>query len=90
MTLQIVCRTEEKERVIELHGWLGQPEIAELHKTCGSMPPPFSLDLTHLTSASAEGILALKEERARGARLANSSPYIALLLRDRPDAEPES
>jgi hypothetical protein len=76
--------------VIELHGWLGKPEIAELHKACESTPPPLCLDLTHLTSASAEGILALKEERARGARLANSSPYIALLLRERPNAERES
>ena len=90
MTLQIVCRTNEKERVIELHGWLGKPEVVELHKVCASASPPVCLDLTNLTSASADGILALKEERARGARLAGASPYVALLLRDRPHAEPES
>ena len=40
MTLQIVCRTNEKERVIELHGWLGKPEVVELHKVCASASPP--------------------------------------------------
>lgn len=90
MTLQIVCRTSERERVVELHGWLGRPEIVELQKVCASTPLPLCLDLTNLASASADGILVLKEQRARGVRLAGASPYIALLLRDRSQPEPES
>lgn len=90
MTLQIVCRTTEKERVIELHGWLGRPEVGELRKACSSASLPLCLDLTNLTSASTDGIVALKEQRARGARLAGASPYIALLLRHQPQSEPES
>ena len=88
MTLQIVYRTNEGEGMVELHGWLGKPEVVEFHKVCASTPLPFRVDLTNLTSASADGILALKEQRARGARLVGASPYIALLLRDEPQAKP--
>jgi hypothetical protein len=88
MTLQIVCRTNGVGGVVELHGWLGRAEVVEFHKVCASTPLPFRVDLTNLTSASVEGILALKEERAKGVRLVGASPYIALLLRDEPQAKP--
>jgi hypothetical protein len=81
MTLQIVCRMAEKEGIIELHGWLSGPEVAEFEGACSSHPHPLRIDLENLAGASADGILALREQQAQGARLTGASPYIDLLLR---------
>lgn len=80
MTLQIVGRMVEGEAVVELHGWLSELEIGEFQSECAQHPPPLRIDLKNLSGASADGILALKEQRARGARLTGASPYIELLL----------
>ena len=80
MTLQIVGRVVEGEAVVELHGWLSELEISEFQSECALHPPPLRIDLKNLSGASADGILALKEQRARGARLTGASPYIELLL----------
>ena len=66
--------------MIELHGWLRAPEIVEFKDTCATQPMPLRIDLENLSGASADGILALKEQRARGVRLTGASPYIELLL----------
>jgi hypothetical protein len=83
MTLQIVCQAGQGTAVIELHGWLSGPEIAEFQKACASQPLPLRIDLKNLAGATAAGILALKEQRARGASLSGASPYIGLLLHGR-------
>lgn len=80
MTLQIVVRDADLEPVIELHGWLRGPEIVEFQDACSHRAPPLRIDLQNLSGASADGILALKEQRARGAVLTGASPYIELLL----------
>jgi hypothetical protein len=80
LTLQIVCVRGDEEVRIELHGRLSGPEIAEFQTTCAAQRPPLHIDLENLSGASADGILALKEERAKGARLTGASPYIELLL----------
>jgi hypothetical protein len=86
MTLQIVSLLVEGEARIELHGWLTGREIAEFQAACASQSPPFSIDLENLSGASPDGIVALKEQRARGASLTSASPYIELLLSGRPRA----
>jgi hypothetical protein len=83
VTLQIVCAHVEGEARIELHGRLSGPEIAEFETACAAERPPLRIDLENLAGASADGILALKEQRARGARLVGASPYIELLLSGR-------
>jgi hypothetical protein len=80
MTLQIVSLLVEGEGRIELHGRLTGLEIAEFQAACASQTPPFRIELANLSGASTDGILALKEQRARGARLTGASPYIELLL----------
>ena len=80
MTLQIVCVRADDEARVELHGRLSGPEIVEFRTACASLPPPVRIDLENLSGASADGILALREQRARGARLTGASPYIELLL----------
>jgi len=87
MTLQIVCRVADRESVVELHGWLSGPEITEFQSTCVSRELPLRIELQSLVGASSEGILALREQRARGARLCRASPYIDLLLRVESDRQ---
>ena len=83
LTLHIVCVRVEGEARIALHGRLSGPEIAEFQSACASEAPPIRIDLENLSGASPDGILALKEQRARGARLVGASPYIELLLSGR-------
>ena len=78
-----MARAADPEFLIELHGWLRGPEIAEFQEAC-ARPLPLRIDLENLSGASADGILALKEQRARGARLTGASPYIELLLTGAP------
>jgi hypothetical protein len=66
--------------VLELHGFVSGPEIAELQAACAAATFPLRIDLANVACASAEGILALCEQRARGAVLVNASPYLELLL----------
>jgi hypothetical protein len=80
MILRIVSRVVGTEQVIELHGWLNGPEVAEFLRVCASSALPICIDLGNLAGADAEGILALREQEARGARLNRASPYIELLL----------
>jgi len=82
--LQIVLAHAVGEARIELHGRLSGPEVAEFARACAAQAPPLSIDLENLSGASADGILALKEQRARGAHLTGASPYIELLLGDGP------
>ena len=87
MTLLIASRTVEGEAVIELHGWLSGLEIAEFRGACARTSVPLRIQLENLSGASADGILALREQQARGARLSGASPYIRLLLGGRPDGD---
>lgn len=81
VTLQIVCRAaSDEEFVVELHGWLRGPEIVEFEEACARRPLPLRIDLENLAGASPNGIMALREQRARGALLSGASPYIELLL----------
>jgi hypothetical protein len=82
VTLQIMCARVEGEARLELHGRLAGPEIAEFQVACATQAAPLRIDLENVSGASADGILALKEQRARGARLVGASPYIELLLGD--------
>jgi hypothetical protein len=80
VTLLIASRSVDSESIVELHGRLSGPEVAAFRGACASKPIPLRIDLANLSGASADGILALKEEQARGARLTNASPYVELLL----------
>ena len=82
MTLQILSVNVGGTAQIELHGRLSALEVTEFRSVCAAQPAPVTIDLTNLSGASAEGILALRAERARGARLTGASPYIELLLED--------
>ena len=63
MTLHIVCVRAEGEVRIELHGRLSGPEVEEFQQTCAGQPKPLRIELENLSGASADGILALKEQQ---------------------------
>jgi hypothetical protein len=80
MTLRMVLEAAEGETVLALHGWLVGPEVAEFERVVAAAPLPLRVDLANLVSADLPGIAALRAQRVRGVRLANTSPYIAILL----------
>ena len=81
MTLRMVLQASNGEASLALHGWLTGPEVAEFERVVATAPLPLRLDLANLVSVDLPGIAALQAQRARGARLANASPYIAILLK---------
>lgn len=80
MTLRMVVEADRREAVLALHGWLSGPEVAEFERVVETTPLPLRIDLAQLVGADASGLTALRTQRTRGARLANASPYIGLLL----------
>jgi hypothetical protein len=89
MTLRIVMQTTKGEAVLALHGWLSGPEVAEFERVVGAAPLPLRIDLTNLAGVDGSGITALAAQRVRGARLANASPYVSILLKGH-DEEPRT
>ena len=83
MALRIVRRIVGSGRFLASHGWLNRTAVAEFEKACASGAEPLCLDLNQLVGADAEGVIALKEQRAKGARVLGASPFVQLLL-DRP------
>jgi hypothetical protein len=89
MTLRMVVQSGKGEAVLSLHGWLSGPEVGEFERVVGTAPLPLRIDLTNLAGADRSGITALCAQRERGARLANVSPYIGLLLKGQDEAGAE-
>jgi hypothetical protein len=81
MTLRIVVQAAKGESVLALHGWLAGPEVAEFERVAGTLSPPLRIDLASLAGVDPSGITALQAQRTHGARLANASPYISILLK---------
>jgi hypothetical protein len=86
MTLRMVMQATRGEAVLGLHGWLAGPEVAEFERVVGAAPLPLRIDLANLAGADPSGITALHTQRDRGARLANASPYIGILLQSGDEA----
>jgi hypothetical protein len=80
MTLRLVMQSEKAGAALALHGWLSGPEVEEFVRIVAEAPLPLSIDLANLVGADPSGITALLAQRERGARLANASPYISILL----------
>jgi hypothetical protein len=89
MTLRLVVeRAEVGATELAVHGWLSGPEVAEFERVAGTVPLPMRIDLSQLAGADQAGLLALCAQRARGACLANASPYISLLIKAQEEAGP--
>ena len=66
--------------MVTVAGRLEPSCLEELQKLCRSIEGPFTLDLSSLLSADAEGLAVLRELEAQGAELRGVSPFIRLLL----------
>ncbi len=80
MTLRIFEGADEREAVIELHGWLSAAELDELAKLVAGKSPCLRIDLAQLAGVDAAGLRALRRLRGGGARFTGASPYVELLL----------
>ena len=61
--------------LIKLDGRLTSGDLTELENVCQAQTFPFSLDLSDLLSADADGITVLKSLADAGAKLVHIPPY---------------
>jgi len=80
MNLRVTAIAERDGTVLRVDGRLLGNGVAELTGVSVRDAQVLTLDLSGLLFADAEGVTALKELRARGARLRNVPPYVSLLL----------
>jgi len=80
MNLRVTVIAEGDGTVLRVDGRLLGNGVAELIRVSVRDAQPLTLDLSGLLFADAGGVTALKELRARGARLRNVPPYVSLLL----------
>jgi hypothetical protein len=80
MNLRVTVIAEGDGTVLRVDGRLLGNGVAELIRVSVRDAQPLTLDLSGLLFADADGVTALKELRARGARLRNVPPYVSLLL----------
>ena len=83
MTLRISAIEVDPNR-LKLDGRLTAELVPELRRVCAELEANVVLDLTDLRFADRQGVGALRELRAAGARLINVSHYLRLLLGETP------
>ena len=81
MQLRITKTTAGTVTALRIAGQLKGEGVAELEEACASVDGPVDLDLSQLITADAEGVRALNNLLARGARLVAASLYVELLLK---------
>jgi len=80
MNFRITAIAEGDGTVLRVDGRLLGNAVAELTRVSVKAAQSLTFDLSGLLFADADGVTALKELRARGARLRNVPPYVSLLL----------
>ena len=80
MSLRISEITDTSGTTLRVDGRLLGSDVSELARAGAHAALPLALDLSGLQFADADGVDALRDLRARGARLDNIPPYVALLL----------
>jgi anti-anti-sigma regulatory factor len=84
MTLRISQVGSDPAASFKIDGRLTAEEVPELLRVCVGITGPVVLDLTDLQFADRQGVSALRELRAHGARFTGASPYIELLIGEAP------
>jgi ABC-type transporter Mla MlaB component len=82
VTLRIGCEDDSPGGGVRLVGRLTREELPELDRVAALARRPLRIDVTHLMSADADGLAALKRLREEGAVLEGASPYLRLALGD--------
>jgi len=80
MSLRITETTGREGTTLVVDGRLSGDEVGELTRASDSAAPPLTLDLAGLLFADSQGVDALREISARGAKLRHVPPYVSLLL----------
>jgi hypothetical protein len=80
MTLRIFEENDRLGEIVALHGWLSGAEVAEFERVAATHGQGLRIDLRNLAGTDADGLRALGQLRAAGARLVGASPFIELLL----------
>ncbi len=80
MTLRISEVGSGPGTSFKLDGRLTAEEVPELLRVCAGLTKGVVLDLNDLHFADRQGVSALRELRAQGAKLTSVSPYLCLLL----------
>lgn len=81
MTFRITRLDAPGGTLVKVDGWLEADGIAELERVCAEPSAGrLTVDLGDLRQADASALDLLRRAAARGTRLVNCSPYLALLL----------
>ena len=78
--VRITKTTGRSRTIIKVDGRLMSDEVSELERVCQAEAHPFSLNLSGLLWAHADGIKAIVRLVDAGAKLTGMRPYIKLLL----------
>jgi len=87
MTVRIDTTSENSKTIVSVAGRLAGSGVHELLRTCHSTEGEFVLDVTGLRSADPEGIETIRNLVHEGRKLRGVSPFIRLLLDERPPSE---
>jgi ABC-type transporter Mla MlaB component len=88
MSLRITETADREGTTLVVDGRLSGDEVGELTRASESAAAPLTLDLAGLLFADSQGVDALREIRARGAKLRHVPPYVSLLLEMNSKAAP--
>ena len=84
MTLRISQVGSDPDASFKIDGRLTAEEVPELMRVCVGLTGQVVLDLADLQFADRQGVSALRELRAHGAKFTGASPYLELLIGDAP------
>jgi len=84
MTVRIRKTCDSDQTVLWVDGYLTVEDVGELDREYRSAQGSIALELTNLLSADSSGMKCLRELISLGAEIRGTSPYIALLLENKP------
>ena len=84
MTVRIRNTCESNQTVLWVDGYLTVENVSDLDRECRSSQESPVLDLSNLQSADSAGVKCLRELGSLGTEIRGTSPYIALLLDNKP------
>jgi hypothetical protein len=84
MAIRIMKTSDVGETVLRVDGHLRCDDVEELTGEYRSVDGPAVLELSNLQSADAAGVDTLLQLVSLGARIRGASPYVQLLLNQKP------
>jgi anti-anti-sigma regulatory factor len=82
MTIRLTASTDGTTTTVLVEGHLTGADLPDVSAACESADAALCLDLSHLKSADADGVRALRSLSEKGAELRGADPYVRELLRE--------